>query len=153
MSEADRVKGAATGVSPVDRLWTADGGAIRGVIHGALPNKSNAKKIALVRGRMMMFQDKTVKSYIDQFEDAVWRSTGDLTPLPDDVKLYFKATVYQENMRRDLDVELLPDLFQKFNLLKNDRAIWRKEYQREIDKAFPRVEFEIGVIADQERGT
>ena len=129
-----------------DRLWSVGPGIIRGVIHGALVNKSNAKKIGKIRGRWMMFQGQEVKDYQQKFEDAMWNSTGKISQLPEDAKLYFKATVYQENLRRDLDCELLPDLLQKFSVIKNDRQIWRKEYQREIDKDCPRVEFEVGVI-------
>ena len=130
----------------VDRLMAAGPGIIRGVIHGPLPNKSNAKRIGRVRGRLMMFQDREVTDYKDQFETAVWQSLNSIEPLPEKAKLYFKAVVFQENMRRDLDCELLPDLLQKFNVIKNDRAIWRKEYERQIDKENPRVEFEIGVM-------
>lgn len=131
----------------VDRLWAVGPGVIRGIIHGPLVNKSNAKKIGKIRGRWMIFQGQEVKDYIAKFEDAMWRSTGKISALPEEARLYFKATVYQENLRRDLDCELLPDLLQKFEVIKNDRAIWRKEYQRELDRDNPRVEFEIGVIA------
>jgi hypothetical protein len=129
-----------------DRLWSVSPGVIRGVIHGALENKSNAKKVAFVRGRMMVYQDKSVKQYIQRFEGAVCQSLGDLDPLPEDAKLYFNATVYQENMRRDLDCELLPDLLQSAWLINNDRFIWVKHYERRIDRENPRVEFEIGVL-------
>jgi hypothetical protein len=127
-----------------DRLWMVGAGVIHGLIHGPLPNKSNAKRIGKIRGRWMLFQDETVRDYIEQFETAVWSSLGKIEPLPPDAKLYFKATVHQQNMLRDLDCELLPDLLQRFNLIANDRAIWRKEYERRLDKENPRVEFELG---------
>ena len=120
-------------------------GIIRGVIHGPLPNKSNAKRIGRVRGRLMMFQDRDVTDYKEKFETAVWQSLNSIEPLPEKVKLYFKVVVYQENLRRDLDCELLPDLLQKFNIIKNDRQIYLKHYVRRIDKTNPRAEFEIGV--------
>ena len=135
----------ATGVSRVDRLWAISPASIRGVIHGSLPNKSNAKKIGYVKGRPMIFQDKAVRDYIEQFEEAVWRSLKEIHPLPEDGELYFKALVHQDSMRRDLDAELLPDLIQKFNVIRNDRAIWEKKYRRAIDRENPRVEFLIAV--------
>lgn len=136
----------------VDRLWAVGPGAIRGTVHGPLPNKSNSRQIVTIRGRAMVIKSKEAREYEGKFEDAIWNGLGKLVePLDPGAKLYFKATVYQENLRRDLDVELLPDLLQKFNIIKNDRAIWRKEYQRELDKDRPRVEFEIGVM--DERGT
>ena len=119
------------------------------MIHGALENKSNAKKIAFVHGRSMIYQDKAVKKYIQKFEEAVCQSLGVIEPLQDSARLYFNATVYQENMRRDLDCELLPDLLQNAGLINNDRLIWVKHYERKIDKENPRVEFEIGVITDR----
>lgn len=129
-----------------DRLWAVSPGVVRGVIHGALPNKSNAKRIGMMKGRPILFQDKTVTDYKARFEDAVWKSLRHLTPLPEDARLYFKAVVYQQNLLRDLDCELLPDLLQKFNVIKNDRAIWKKDYERRIDKENPRAEFEIGIL-------
>lgn len=129
----------------VDRLWMVGPGIVRGIIHGPLPNKSNAKKIGMRRGRPIMFQGPEVVGYRERFESAVWGSLRGLEQLPEDAKLYFKVTVHQENMVRDLDCELLPDLLQRFNVIKNDRAIWHKVYTRAIDKANPRAEFEIGV--------
>lgn len=146
MTESDPVqKQQAPGVS---RLWAAGPGIIRGIVYGVLGNKSNSRRLVMIRGRMVPIKEKAAIEYEAKFEEAVWRGLGKLAePLDEDAKLYFKATVYYPDMRRDLDAELLPDLLQKFNLIKNDRAIWRKEYQRELDKDRPRVEFEIGVIA------
>ena len=130
----------------VDRLWAVGPGIIRGVMHGPLENKSNSKVIVRIRGRWTMVQGPEVVKYSERFEFAVWGSLRNIHPLPDDAKLYFKATVYQENMLRDLDAELLPDLLQRNKIIKNDRAIWKKDYERKIDRENPRVEFEVGVI-------
>lgn len=143
---ADPLDVSSVGLTGVDRLWVTEAGTIRGVIHGPLENKSNAKQIARVHGRLMMFQGKQVKDYIRRFESAVASSAAGLKMLPEGEKLYFKAVVYQKNLLRDLDCELLPDLLQKFGLIKNDRQVWLKHYERFIDKENPRVEFEIGVL-------
>lgn len=116
------------------------------------------------RGRLLMFYERWCRAFMDlqgkrplvikspearkyesQFEAACAANTSMLGRLPDGAKLYFRATVYQKNLVRDLDCELLPDLLQKNHLIGNDRAIWKKEYERRLDKEVPRVEFEVGV--------
>ncbi len=96
--------------------------------------------------RPLVIKSKEARSYEGQFEEACLANAATLGRLPDGAKLYFRAVVFQKNLLRDLDCELLPDLLQKNNLIGNDRAIWRKEYTRELDKQNPRVEFEIGVL-------
>ena len=119
------------------------------MIAGTLPNKSNSRTVAQVgpkdARRMLFIKSDEARKYEKAFEQAI-QSSPLFTPLPEKAKLYFKVTVYQENLRRDLDCELLPDLLQKFGAIKNDRLIYRKEYERQIDKENPRVEFEIGVM-------
>jgi hypothetical protein len=129
----------------VDRLWMVDPGTIRGLVHGQLPNKSNSKRIIFFKGHPKLTSGQDVVDYTSRFELAVWANLSKLGQLPEDEKLYLKATVHQENMQRDLDCELLPDLLQRFNIIKNDRAFWRKEYERRLDRENPRVEFEVGL--------
>jgi len=135
-----------------DRLWMVDPGTIRGIMHGPLPNKSNSKKIVMVgkpgQKRPLIIKSDEARKYEVQFETACWSCLRELGRLPDGAKLYFRAVVFQQNLLRDLDCELLPDLLQKNNIIANDRAIWRKDYERRIDKENPRVEFEIGVWND-----
>lgn len=137
-------------VPGVGRLWMADSGTILGCIPGGLPNKSNSRKLVMFGKRPGLIKSEEAREYEAKFEDVVWRSLKGLAQLPPDAKLYFHATVWQQDLRRDLDCELLPDLLQKFNVIKNDRQIWRKEYTRKIDRDNPRVEFQIGVWADPE---
>ena len=132
------------GETRVDRLFLVEPGKISGVIHGSLANKSNSRKIVTVRGRPMIIKSKEAREYEEKFRIAV---LGSACGTVEGEKLYLKATVYQENMRRDLDVELLPDLLQKNGVIRNDRQIWEKHYVRQLDKLNPRVEFEIGVVA------
>lgn len=135
----------------VDRLWPVGPDVVAGVIHGQLPNKSNSREIVRVGGRFLLIRSKEARRYDRRFESAIERSSG-LVQIDPEARLYFKATVHQENLRRDLDVELLPDLLQKFEIIKNDRAIWRKEYERRLDRENPRVEFEIGVLKEEIHG-
>jgi hypothetical protein len=137
----------------VDRLWTVGPGVIRGIVHGALPNKSNSKKLVPIRGRMRIIQGDDVREYTARFEDACWRSCKAVEPLPEGAKLYLKAVVWQQNLQRDLDCELLPDLLQRFNLITNDRAFWKKDYLRRLDRENPRTEFELGIWSDPEEKT
>jgi len=129
-----------------DRLWAVGPAAIRGIIHGVLGNKSNSRRLVLIKGRIVPIKEKAAIQYEDRFEETVWKCLGKLFQLEGE-KFYLRAKVYYPNMLRDLDVELLPDLIQKAGIIRNDRAIWRKEYERGLDKENPRVEFEIGVIA------
>lgn len=57
--------------------------------------------------------------------------------------LAIDVVVYQDSLRRDLDIELLCDALQAAKVLKNDRAIWQKRAWRRIDKESPRVEFSL----------
>jgi hypothetical protein len=100
--------------------------------------------------RPLVIKSPEARKYEQQFQDTCEACASELGRLPDGAKFYFRAVVFQQNLVRDLDCELLPDLLQKNNLIGNDRAIWRKEYERKIDKENPRVEFEIGVWQDPE---
>lgn len=150
MSEPDLFKNT---VARTDRLWLVRPGAIAGIIHGQLPNKSNSKQIVMVgpRGnkRAMVIKSPEARAYGDQFEEACWRSARYLSPIDPESQLYFKALVYVDNMRRDLDVELLPDLIQKSGIIKNDKAMWDKHYRRAIDNLNPRVEFLVAVWTEE----
>jgi hypothetical protein len=145
-----------------DRLWKTDRGAIAGVIYGALPNKSNSRKIgAIGRGssaRPILMKDPKAMTFGKRFAAVVMIYQGALgrdlplvgaTSMKDLSKgrklLSLTATVHG-NFERDLDVELLPDLLQANGLINNDRAIRRKHYDWRPDTINPRVEFEIGFL-------
>lgn len=57
-----------------------------------------------------------------------------------------KTVVYQDSMRRDLDVELLCDTLQGSHVIKNDRSLWAKHSWRRLDKENPRVEFQLRAL-------
>ena len=140
-----------------DRLWVLEGGAVAGVVHGFLPNKSNSRKIGRVHGgRPIIMKDQEALALEERFAVIVLASClGQAVPLVgatkvEDLKrgipkLYLTAVVYGD-FRRDLDLELLPDLLQKNGVINNDRAIRRKAYDWELDQENPRVLFEVGLL-------
>lgn len=90
----------------------------------------------------MVIKSTEARKYEQQFACAATYSILNGLPVPWE-KMAITAVVYQENLRRDLDCELLPDLLQKVGVIQNDRAFWYKNYIRAIDKRNPRVEFRI----------
>jgi hypothetical protein len=145
-----------------DKLWKVEGGAVAGVIYGALPNKSNSRKIGRAgqgrSARPIIMKDPKALVFARRFAVVVMAARyrlGQAVPLigatsMDDLrkgvpKLYLTATVYGD-FTRDLDVELLPDLLQHNEIINNDKAIRRKHYDWDLDTRHPRVEFEIGFL-------
>jgi Holliday junction resolvase RusA-like endonuclease len=129
----------------VDRLWIGNDGALRGVVHGALPSKANSRKVATVgpkhARRTLFIKSQEARDYDDQFRVAVQSSNlGNALPF-DAAALEIDVTVYQDSLRRDLDIELLCDCLQRSGVITNDRKFWRKVSERKIDKQNPRVEF------------
>ena len=125
-------------------------GEIRGVIHGGLPNKSNSRRLVPIRGRMRSIKAEDALSFLIRFAWAA--KAGYQCALKGEQLLHMlrpametrwslTATVFQANVRRDLDIELLCDALQKSGVIPNDRAIWEKHAWRKIDKENPRVEF------------
>jgi Holliday junction resolvase RusA-like endonuclease len=129
---------------------TADG--IRGTIHGALPGKSNSRRLVPFRGRMRSIKAQDALDFLARFDvaasDDIRLAMSGVDP---DARWSLHATVYQANLRRDLDIELLCDALQKSGVIANDRAIWEKHARREIDKARPRVEWKVRVMTEKER--
>ena len=69
-------------------------------------------------------------------------ATAGMVREPLDGKLRLTVRVTPENMRRDLDIELLCDALQTAGLIVNDRLIWEKHVYRETpDKLNPHVWF------------
>jgi len=127
------------------------GEAVHGVLFSELPTKSNQRRIfrgiSIKSAKALHFVErvKTVAAYSRWGEQLVGATSAD------DVKrglpfLYLKAQVYGDSFQRDLDVELLPDALQEAGIINNDRAIREKHYWWALDKANPRVHFEIGYI-------
>jgi Holliday junction resolvase RusA-like endonuclease len=115
-------------------------GEVRGVVHGPLPNKSNSRRVVKVRGRTMVIKEKAAIAWLKAFDLAA-HVPQDCNIFGANARFSLTATVYQANMRRDLDIELLCDALQRSGVIENDRAIWAKHAIREIDRDNPRVEF------------
>lgn len=139
-----------------DRLWVVGEDRIAGVIYGDMPNKSNSRQIVHVKGRPLVIKSGKARKLSQRFMDIVaWsqlppgsiplKGATNAKDLKDGVPtLYLHAHVYGD-FRRDLDVELLPDLLQKSNVIMNDRAVRFKKYAWTYEPETPRVEFEVGV--------
>ena len=109
-----------------------------GTIPGELPNKSNSRMI--VNGISIKSQkarDWTRKACL------ILSGAKRLRTYPKEVKLALAVWVYQKDMRRDLDIELLCDALQHAGVIENDRQLWQKYARRFIDKEKPRAEWTI----------
>jgi Holliday junction resolvase RusA-like endonuclease len=123
------------------------GHSLQGLIHGPLPTKSNSRRLVRRGGRIVSIKSQEALDWTERFTAAASeiRSTEGFRPLHG--KLYLTVDVYPDSMRRDLDVELLCDALQRAGLIRNDRDLWDKHAVRKpVDKANPRVWFEVGVI-------
>jgi len=116
---------------------------VEGRIHGVLASKSNNRKVIQRRGKPLIIQETSAYLFSDCVAAAANAYRDELTP-PLQGKLWISATVWQKDLRRDLDIELLCDALQKAGVIKNDRAFFRKESTRQIDRLNPRVEFVVG---------
>jgi len=117
-----------------------EGDLLTGVIHGVLASKSNSRKIVRFGGHMRIIKEQAALDFLQRFECAA--ATVRL-PGPMEGPFTIEVKVYQPDLRRDLDIELLCDALQKYGLIKNDRAIWQKFSRRLIDSAKPRVTFRV----------
>jgi len=122
-------------------------GCVSGCISGPLPNKSNSRRLFIQRGRLRSIKEQAALDWLAAFDVAAraGQAPAELSRLTkkERAKLRYSltATVYQANLRRDLDIELLCDALQKSGVIANDRAIWDKHSRREIDRENPRTEF------------
>jgi Holliday junction resolvase RusA-like endonuclease len=122
---------------------------VDGAIHAVLASKSNSRNVAVVQrpGRKpqrIPIIEKKAREFYQIFKVAAiasgfGRAQSPRPPFAGEWKLL--VNVYQENRRRDLDIELLADALQRFGVIENDRHIWEKHCRRFIDKENPRVEF------------
>jgi len=116
---------------------------VEGRIHGVLASKSNNRKVIQRRGKPLIIQETSAYLFSDCVAAAANAYRDELTP-PLQGKLWISATVWQKDMRRDLDIELLKDALQKSGVIDNDRSVYYQQAERRIDKENPRVEFLLG---------
>jgi hypothetical protein len=130
-------------------------GLLSGTIHGPLPNKSNRRRLFIQRGRLRSIKEQAALDWLARFDVAARAGqafgylSGHTKKERAAIRFSLTATVYYPDMRRDLDIELLCDALQKSGVIANDRAIWRKESERRIDKEKPRVEFVLRPIHEE----
>jgi Holliday junction resolvase RusA-like endonuclease len=133
---------------PWIRKATFNEGAVQGWIPGPLPTKSNQRKFWKFGKRLVSVKSDKAQAWLAQFIHAARPLVHSRGWEPLAGRLYLTAIVTPENMRRDLDVELLCDALQHSGLIKNDRDLWNKSAVRnEPQKDGSGVFFEVGRIA------
>jgi Holliday junction resolvase RusA-like endonuclease len=107
------------------------------IIRGTIPSKSNSYRIAgkgLVKSSALARYEKDF--YI---QCHVYRNKG--------IEGYFELSlrVFYPNQRSDLDgsLKVILDCLQKVNAFKNDNKCIKIVAEKYLDKADPRIEFEI----------
>jgi len=133
---------------------------LRGILYFRSVSMKNTRRVVWVgkkgqKKRPMVIKSEEALDFEDRVRVAVLASELPSCPIAGATsmgtishgysKLCLHATVYQPDMRRDVDVELLADCLQKFGVVTNDRAFWRKTADRELDKDHPRIEFTVGI--------
>jgi Holliday junction resolvase RusA-like endonuclease len=141
---------------PADRIIQESPTLVSGVVHGPLPNKSNRRRLVFNRRthRPAFIKARDAVLWVERVHDLVASSSMRYLPLDADktTRLYLCARVYPADMRRDLDMELVPDALQSAGVIHNDRHIWIKVVRRmEPDPENPRVEFRIGSYASADK--
>lgn len=127
-------------------LWR-DAAGVGGVVMGALPSKSNQRRIVRIRvrgtgrTRPLLIRSREALLYEGAFIGLVEHSG--LTGLPLEGPLSLETIVYQPDNRRDLDIALFQDCLQRSGVIRNDRQIVRISAQKKLDKRNPRVEFRV----------
>lgn len=122
-------------------------GAVHGWIPGPLPTKSNQRQIVRFGRRVASIKSDAARAWIAQFIHAARPLVHSREWAPLAGRLYLTAIVTPENLRRDLDVELLCDALQHSGLIRNDRDLWNKSaVRRDPKKDGAGVFFEVGLI-------
>lgn len=114
---------------------------MRQIIHGKVPSKSNCYKIIALGGHGSLAKTKALKDYEKDFylKCSHYRNKN-ITSL-----FELHLNVFYENQRQDLDncLKTVLDCLQDCNAIKNDRNCVKIVAEKFIDKANPRIEFEI----------
>jgi Holliday junction resolvase RusA-like endonuclease len=125
-------------------------GTLKGCIRSALPSMKNSRRLVTPNaygGRTISIKSEKAMDFVEKVKDAYWEAVSKRELEPSQVpltgNLKITATVYQDSMRRDLDIELLCDSLEDAGLIANDRQFWEKHSYRRIDRTNPRVEFTV----------
>lgn len=109
-------------------------------IRGKVPSKSNCYRIVTIRGHGGLSKTSALREYEKSFYlQCIYRERM--------MKELFeiRLKVFYENMRPDLDncLKIILDCLQDCKAIKNDRQCIRIVAEKFIDKADPRIEFEL----------
>ena len=113
-------------------------------IHGKCPSKSNSYKIITIKGHGSLTKHDKLKEYEKSFylQCNHYRNRN--------IKGLFELhlNIYYENQRPDLDncFKIVLDCLQSCRAIANDRNCVKIVAEKFIDKANPRIEFEIKEI-------
>lgn len=112
-------------------------------IIGHIPSKANCYKVITISGHGSMAKQKNLKDYENSF--YMQCKFRDLM-ITDYFKL--KVDVYYETMNPDLDnaFKILLDCMQQCKMIKNDNHCVEIHARKLIDKANPRIEFELETV-------
>jgi Holliday junction resolvase RusA-like endonuclease len=115
-------------------------------IYGNLPRKSNSRQIIRNKrtGKVQVIKSAKALKYRQQF--ILQMREYDYETIEEDIKL--KAIIYYQSRRSDLSGELLMDLLQDCELIKNDRQVREIHLLGKVDRQKPRVEFEVEILKD-----
>jgi len=114
------------------------------VIYGTVPSKSNCYKIVVIGRRASLAKTAALIKYEDSFyiQCNHYRDAG-ITGYFD-----FIMDVYYPNQRADLDnsLKIVLDCLQRVRAIKNDNKCTGLTIRKFLDKANPRIEFEIKTV-------
>ena len=113
----------------------------RVLVSGKVPSKSNCYKIVVVNGHASLAKQKGLKDYEKSFYLQCDKYRGRfITGL-----FAIRMKVYYDSQRPDLDncFKIILDCLQSCKAVKNDRNCVRITAEKFVDKANPRVEFEL----------
>jgi Holliday junction resolvase RusA-like endonuclease len=116
----------------------------RGTIQGTLPSMKNQRQIARNRKTKapMLIKSAKARAYVGlALSQILHRERVNCVA---DVAL--TAYIYYPDRRHDVDGELLCDILQQAQVVKNDRQIRVKHFEGYIDKLNPRVEWQIETL-------
>ena len=113
----------------------------RGNVPGVPVSKSNAYRIITINGHASLTKSKAMKDYEDTF---LWH-IGPMRGLNLDRPFELRLRVWFPSKRSDLDgcLKAILDCLQVAKVIRNDNNCNKITAEKFIDKACPRIEFEI----------
>ena len=110
-------------------------------IRGKVPSKSNCYKVITIRGHGSLGKTKALVEY----ERSFYLQCGEYRGRRIKGLFALRLRVFHDSNRPDLDnaLKIILDCLQSCGAVTNDRNCVRIEAEKFIDKADPRIEFEI----------